>query len=67
MLSAADQREAAFGERLLARLDVVAFEADDERDADVRFARGIDDAMAMTLQSMMPPKMLTRMPSRSCR
>ena len=40
-----NEREAAFGESLLASLDVVAFETNDERNADVGFAGGIDDPM----------------------
>src|SRR6218665_845797 len=40
-----DEGEFAFGERLLAGFDVVAFEANDERDAQTGLAGGVDDAV----------------------
>jgi hypothetical protein len=59
---AADDGEAGFGERLLAGLDVVALEPDDERELEADSRTASTMPVAITLQSMMPPKMFTRMP-----
>ncbi len=40
-----NEREATFGESLLACVDIIAFETHDERNADVGFAGGIDNTM----------------------
>ena len=54
--------QAGFGEDRLALLDVVAFEPDDERHFQAVSFTAATMPVAMTLQSMMPPKMFTRMP-----
>ena len=40
-----DERQATFGERLLAGFHIVSFETHDQRYAEVGFARGFNDAM----------------------
>src|SRR5271167_2970684 len=47
----------------LAEIDVGAFEANDERDVQIDLARRGNAPSAMTSQRMIPPKMLTRIPS----
>ncbi len=42
--------------------EVVSLKPNDERKREPGFLCRGDDALAMTLQSMMPPKMLTRIP-----
>jgi ABC-type arginine transport system ATPase subunit len=47
-------------------LDVGALEPHDDRQR-LHLLGGLDDAVAMTSHFMMPPKMFTSTPSRSCR